>query len=98
MKVLLVPAVQKLTEILFGGLSLNEVSHWLMNASVWVLLGIGAPLVLFVLGPIVGYIPPNRSRKVRSVTSMPATVSRARPVRHSVASFTATTCRMRSRS
>ena len=60
MKVLLVPAVQKLTEILFGGLSLNEVSHWLMNASVWVLLGIGTPLVLFVLWLSVRYIPHNR--------------------------------------
>ena len=60
MKVLLVPAVQKLTEILFGGLSLNEVSHWLMNASVWMLLGIGTPLVMFLLWLSVRYIPHNR--------------------------------------
>ena len=60
MKFVLVPAVQKLTKILFGGLTLNEVSHWLMNASVWALLGIGTPLVLFLLWLSVRYIPHNR--------------------------------------
>ena len=69
MKFVLVPAVQKLTEILFGGLTLNEVSHWLMNASVWALLGIGTPLVLFLLWLCVRYIPHNRVGVVEKLWS-----------------------------
>lgn len=69
MKFVLVPAVQKMTEILFGGLSLNEVSSWLMNASVWALLGIGTPLVLFLLWLCVRYIPHNRVGVVEKLWS-----------------------------
>ena len=69
MKLILVPAVQKLTEILFGGLSLNEVSSWLMNASVWALLGIGTPLVLFLIWLCARYIPHNRVGVVEKLWS-----------------------------
>ena len=69
MKFVLVPAVQKLTEILFGGLTLNEVSHWLMDASVWALLGIGTPLVLFLVWLCVRYIPHNRVGVVEKLWS-----------------------------
>ncbi|MEK6257725.1 MAG: SPFH domain-containing protein [Planctomycetota bacterium] len=69
MKFVLVPAVQKLTEILFGGLTLNEVSSWLMNASVWALLGIGTPLALFLLWLCARYIPHNRVGVVEKLWS-----------------------------
>ena len=69
MRIVLVPAVQKLTEILFGGLTLNEVSHWLMDASVWALLGIGTPLVLFLIWLCVRYIPHNRVGVVEKLWS-----------------------------
>ena len=69
MKFVVVPAVQKLTEILFSGMTLNEIGGWLMNASVWMLLGIGIPLVLFLLWLCARYIPHNRVGVVEKLWS-----------------------------
>lgn len=69
MKLVLVPAVQKLTEILFSGLSLNEVSAWLMNASVWLLLAIAIPKLLLLTWLCVRYIPHNRVGVVEKLWS-----------------------------
>ena len=69
MKFVVVPAVQKLTEILFSGMTLNEIGGWLMNASVWMLLGLGTPLVLFLFWLCVRYIPHNRVGVVEKLWS-----------------------------
>ncbi len=69
MKIVVVSVVQKLTEVLFSGMTLNEISDWLMNASVWALLGIGIPLVLLLLWLCVRYIPHNRVGVVEKLWS-----------------------------
>jgi len=56
-KLVVVPAVKKLTEILFSGLTLNAISNWRLNASMWALLGIGISLPLFLLWLCVRNIP-----------------------------------------
>jgi len=60
MKIIVVPILQKLAEALFADVSLNQIGAWLMDASIWTLLGIGAPIALFLTWLSVRYIPHNR--------------------------------------
>ena len=69
MKIVIVPIVHKLAEALFSDLSLNDVGHWLLNASVWVLLAIGLPALLILAWLCVRYIPHSRVGVVEKLWS-----------------------------
>ncbi len=69
MKIVIVPIVQKLAEAVFADVSLNDVGNWFLNASIWVLLAIGFPIVLLVLWLCARYIPHNRVGVVEKLWS-----------------------------
>ena len=60
MKIIVVPIAQKLAEVLFSDLSLNDVGSWLLDASLWVILAIVIPVKLLLIWLSVRYIPHNR--------------------------------------
>lgn len=80
MKIVVGSILEKLTEILFEGLSLTDIGHWLMNASVWILLGIGIPTLLFLWWLCVRYIPHNRVGVVEKLWSARGSLAEGRIV------------------
>lgn len=69
MKFVIAPVLGKLTEILFDGLTLTEIGHWFMHASVWMLLAIAIPVLLLLWWLCVRYIPHNRIGVVEKLWS-----------------------------
>lgn len=80
MKFVVAPILQKLTEILFDGLSLTEIGDWFMHASVWMLLAIGIPKVLILWWLCVRYIPHNRVGVVEKLWSARGSLAEGRIV------------------
>ncbi len=78
MKVVVGSILEKLTEILFAGLSLTDIGDWLMNASVWMLLAIGIPKVLILWWLCVRYIPHNRVGVVEKLWSARGSLAEGR--------------------
>ncbi len=69
MKIVVGSILEKITEILFDGLNLTDVGHWFLHASVWMLLAIGVPALLFLWWLCMRYIPHNRVGVVEKLWS-----------------------------
>ena len=69
MKIVVVPIIQKLAEVLFSDISLVDAGHWLLNASVGLLLCILIPAILLLTWLCVRFIPHNRVGVVEKLWS-----------------------------
>ncbi len=69
MKIVVVPILQKLAEALFSDFTIKDVGNWVSDASVWSLLAIGIPTIVFLIWLCVRYIPHNRVGVVEKLWS-----------------------------